>query len=355
VKEYVKILDSIRIGAFTVKHVRCTIPSGTAEGADLLGNEFQHLFQFKLDINNQTLQLSPLDSQAVTIEAPSKNPPVPAVTGGPGPMTPGSLAPPVANPLDPAPETAPVGHAGTITVKYATGDTELATLKESVKYFSNRDYPLESLPDELDGLTFTRREAGTPSQLDIWIPKGLTVYLLIDSDKSGVHNTAALNDALQKQDWTRLDDAECMIEGKQPYIAIYKKTETANRRYHLAPATWAGLVVAAKNLEVNTTSAAPPEDSAAQPAKAPAKLPANAVAGDWFEPSSGSTTTLNADGTAKSKDGTKGTWTANDDGTVIEIKWADDTSDIYRLSHGKWTRYAYEDGKLQSKDEISPP
>jgi hypothetical protein len=69
VKVHVKVLDSIRIGAFTVQHVLCAIPSAKAEGADLLGNEFQHLFQFKLDINSQTLQLSPLDTQRVTTVA----------------------------------------------------------------------------------------------------------------------------------------------------------------------------------------------------------------------------------------------------------------------------------------------
>jgi hypothetical protein len=60
IKEHVKFLDSIRIGGFTVENVRVTIPDRGAEGADLLGTEFQSCFQFKLDMTRQTLQLTPL-------------------------------------------------------------------------------------------------------------------------------------------------------------------------------------------------------------------------------------------------------------------------------------------------------
>jgi clan AA aspartic protease (TIGR02281 family) len=165
VKEHIKMLDSIRIGAFTVKNVECTIPPDGSEGADLLGNEFQHNFQFKLDINNQTLQLSPLDPQAITTDAAEK----PAI-------------------------------------------------------------------------------------------------------------------------------------------------------------------------------------------KPPAKPTADSISGVWFQPASGASTTLNADGTATSKDGIKGTWTANAAATIITIKWTkNDGEDIFRLSRGKWTMYGYANGELQSTDEISPP
>jgi hypothetical protein len=219
-----------------------------------------------------------------------------------------------------------------------------------VKYFSNRDFQLQSLPDELDGLTFTRREGGSPAHLDIVVPADSTVYLLIDSDKSTVPNADVMNDALHEHGWTRLDDAECIIEGKDPYIAIYKESESRGMHFSFDGATWAGVVVAAKNLAMDTGNAAAPS---ATPA---GKNPASQLAGLWFQPASGANTTLNADGTAKSKDDVKGTWTVNADRSLIEIQWADGgASEVYRLSHGKWTRYGYTDGKLQSTEEISPP
>jgi aspartyl protease family protein len=71
VKEHVMMLDSIRIGSFTVENVSCIVPPKGVAGADLLGNVFQRHFQFRLDVNNKTLQLSPLDGVAGT---PKKSP-----------------------------------------------------------------------------------------------------------------------------------------------------------------------------------------------------------------------------------------------------------------------------------------
>ena len=66
VKEHVMMLDSIRIGSFTVENVSCIVPPKGVAGADLLGNVFQRHFQARLDVNNKTLQLSPLDGVAGT-------------------------------------------------------------------------------------------------------------------------------------------------------------------------------------------------------------------------------------------------------------------------------------------------
>lgn len=70
VKEHLITVDSIRIGAFTVENVPCIVPPPGVEGSDLLGDEFQKHFEFKLDVNNQSLQLSPLDAVAVEPRKP---------------------------------------------------------------------------------------------------------------------------------------------------------------------------------------------------------------------------------------------------------------------------------------------
>jgi Concanavalin A-like lectin/glucanases superfamily/Aspartyl protease len=64
IKVHVKQLEAIRIGPYTVENVRCTIPAEGTEGADLLGTPFQSCFQFKLDMANQILKLTPLFSSS---------------------------------------------------------------------------------------------------------------------------------------------------------------------------------------------------------------------------------------------------------------------------------------------------
>ena len=112
VKEHLMMVDSIRIGSFTVEHVECIVPDGGSAGADLLGNEFQHHFQFKLDVNAATLQLTPIDARTEVAAAPRSvvigvvppstqpSPPTqaPAAPAAPAPVAPTAAAAPPAAP-----------------------------------------------------------------------------------------------------------------------------------------------------------------------------------------------------------------------------------------------------------------
>src|SRR4051812_553338 len=49
---------------------------------------------------------------------------------------------------------------GVVRVRFAGGDTVLGTMEDQAKCFTNRGYALKNLPDELVGLTFTRRPGG---------------------------------------------------------------------------------------------------------------------------------------------------------------------------------------------------
>jgi clan AA aspartic protease (TIGR02281 family) len=63
-KASVLTLDSIRIGTFTAKNVRCTILPLGFKTDDLLGDSFQQHFISKFDQRTGKLKLSPIDSSA---------------------------------------------------------------------------------------------------------------------------------------------------------------------------------------------------------------------------------------------------------------------------------------------------
>ena len=73
--------DALRVGPFTVRHVRCTVLPDKVKGADnLLGGTFQSHFQAKLDLVARRLSLTPLDDQttadasAPTLAAATRSP-----------------------------------------------------------------------------------------------------------------------------------------------------------------------------------------------------------------------------------------------------------------------------------------
>jgi hypothetical protein len=92
---------------------------------------------------------------------------------------------------------------GQVTVQYATGVTEIATMAEGVKYYTNRDLALQDVPAEIIGMSFTRRIGGKPSAVEIDVPAGATVYLLTDSDV-GRDARPELNKRLAATGWSRL-------------------------------------------------------------------------------------------------------------------------------------------------------
>lgn len=56
-------LGSIRIGSFTIEDVPCVVMPEAAKGDDLLGDTFQCNFQAKLNVTENTLQLTPLGTK----------------------------------------------------------------------------------------------------------------------------------------------------------------------------------------------------------------------------------------------------------------------------------------------------
>ncbi|MGA2582491.1 MAG: S16 family serine protease [Tepidisphaeraceae bacterium] len=155
---------------------------------------------------------------------------------------------------------------GQISVQFATGKTEIATMSEGVHYFFGRTWPLQNIPPEIAGLQFTRRTGGKPAAVVLDVQAGATVYLLVDGD-TGPTAHPDLNKRIAASGWTRLADAQRVYkrtaDGDQmSAIAVYRQEFASPQNILLDGGGWAGIVVAGKNLQVKTTTDAPPQTDA---------------------------------------------------------------------------------------------
>jgi hypothetical protein len=132
--------------------------------------------------------------------------------------------------------------AATVRVKYASGETELGTLQEGAKYFSNRGYTIEHLPDEMAGLVFTRRAGGAPAAVHLRVPSGTTVYLLIGTGG---------NPELPDSNWNRFVTAN-YTDRVHSQLTVYKRAFSDEAELDFPRSSWPGTVVAAKNLALDT-------------------------------------------------------------------------------------------------------
>ena len=66
-----------------------------------------------------------------------------------------------------------------VTVQYESGETELAQLDNGAKIFTDKDFVFDNEPEEILGLTFTRRIYNHHSDATIDAPSGATVYLIL--------------------------------------------------------------------------------------------------------------------------------------------------------------------------------
>ncbi len=131
VTEHVMMVNSIRIGPYTVQNLQCIVADKGVKGADLLGNEFQHHFQFKLDVNSSTLQLTPLDQQPASIKT--------AVAVAAAQRTSTEIS-----------GTPAVDVPATLPISGATPAAELASIKKVVGTFCRTDQRVAMPEDPID-------------------------------------------------------------------------------------------------------------------------------------------------------------------------------------------------------------
>ena len=151
--------------------------------------------------------------------------------------------------------------SSTVRVRYAGGDTDFGTLVDGTKFFINKNYTLQQIPAEAVGLTFTRRPYNKSVAVAIDVPAGGVVVLLVDSNQNTVNadRCPELVKHLVDTGWTELGDAVYRIGHGNRYQSVLKKTFTDAIRFRLTGGAWTGIVVAAKDLELDDKKSGGPK------------------------------------------------------------------------------------------------
>ena len=125
-----------------------------------------------------------------------------------------------------------------VTVQYESGETELAQLDNGAKIFADKDFVFDNEPDEILGLTFTRRIYNHHSDATIDAPSGATVYLILGNGS----RAARPRDAATAPGWTKM--------GETSGTWIYKQPLTEPKHVTIPGGGLDGIIVATKNLAV---------------------------------------------------------------------------------------------------------
>ena len=132
-----------------------------------------------------------------------------------------------------------------VKVNYAKGKTELVTMQDGVDcYLQDPPKTLSRFPAELNGLMLTRRSWHMSSKLTIDLPAGGTAYLIMGkkSPEAMAAGFATVGEAHLK-------------ESKPDHVLdVYKITATDPRHIELNSGGYVGVLVAAQNLEIESSS-----------------------------------------------------------------------------------------------------
>jgi hypothetical protein len=140
--------------------------------------------------------------------------------------------------IEPGPNPAANPAPGSVHIRYSHGGTAtLGILKLDELIYTNRDYKITLVPQELEGLTFTQRPVkvvGANSNCVVDVPAGSTLYLLFLE----AGNIPTLPGALQKlkdAGWTPVDDIEYLVTGStdKSILKVFKKDFPGTRQVRI--------------------------------------------------------------------------------------------------------------------------
>jgi hypothetical protein len=138
-------------------------------------------------------------------------------------------------------------------------------LENGVKAFADRDLAFEKLPDELSGMTFTRRTYKHYSDATIDAPSGSTVYLILGIGKGSDRSRAAAVGS----GWIKLGESQRGDPSIEGTVWTYKMVLSEAGRVAIPGGGYYGVIIAARNLALDTSAQiAQKKPDASQPASA---------------------------------------------------------------------------------------
>jgi hypothetical protein len=168
-------------------------------------------------------------------------------------------------------EFALAGDGEAVQVQFASGDTELDTIANGVKFFSSENSVLDKFPGELAGLNFTRRAYADTADVTIDTPSGSTAYVIVGAGSGAARSRATLKSA----GWTRIGTLH--FTGDQTRtMEVYKRSFTESEHLTIKGDKGSiGIIVAARQLTLSHSQ--PPSDEKPKAAEPPEKnVPSNA-------------------------------------------------------------------------------
>lgn len=149
-----------------------------------------------------------------------------------------------------------------VHVHFAKGNTELGTLAAGVQPFANNDYSLADFPEGVSGLTFTRRNWREPADVDLDIPAGTTVYLMLGSGSPAND----VRQAVESAGWSKFGEAHFEQDNHASYLVVYKQSFDGATHLTVPGGGFAGDIVAASQIVLDKSSSDNPKPPEASPA-----------------------------------------------------------------------------------------
>ena len=160
-----------------------------------------------------------------------------------------------------------------VRVEFSAGQAQIATLQPGGPYFVNRPTLIQSMPDELKGLSFTKRYTSSTCTVTVDVPAQMVAYLITGSagPQSDLRDNIESGGAWKKIGTFKLDKP-----GNAGTLAVFKCESDTAQHISLNATGYYGISVAASAIDLvpNTTSPTLPLSGGATPAG-----PANAAAG----------------------------------------------------------------------------
>ncbi|MEP4077922.1 hypothetical protein [Haloferula sp.] len=137
-----------------------------------------------------------------------------------------------------------------VKVRYAAA-IEIRDLEEGKEYLTNRNYVLKKVPKELASMRFTVLPGNEHKDLQATIPKGVTVYLGLDSENKAPDAAAIrrYSAAMEKDGWSY----SCKIpvtDKRMKFIRVLKKEFTETTTIDLKGVGFIGSVLISPRIEI---------------------------------------------------------------------------------------------------------
>jgi hypothetical protein len=132
-----------------------------------------------------------------------------------------------------------------VKVKFAVGETELASIENGVSLTGNSGDAITAFPDQIAGMSFTRQSRGKCRTATVDVPAGATVLFMYGDGR----DERAYRPVAEAMGATRIGTVRTECRNG---LAVYSKTFEEKKHFTISGVGTYGVIIGSKNLELNT-------------------------------------------------------------------------------------------------------